>query len=116
MQSEEWWAYRHARLVKNEESFREYNNRRMENEPVDEEDDEELIPFVCECGDLECVQALLVTADEFTTAHSSPDRFMVVPGHVFEEVERVVESHDGYEVVEKFEMDIDGEWLRQAAG
>ena len=116
MRSEKWWAFRHARLVKNEESFREYNNRRLQREPVDADDDEELIPFVCECGDFDCVQALLVTADAYTEAHSAPDRFMVLPGHVFEDVERVVSSHDGYQVVEKFDMDIDAEWARQATG
>jgi hypothetical protein len=116
MRSEEWWAARHARLVKNEESFRQYNNRRLEREPVDAEDDEELIPFVCECGNFECVQALLVTANAFTEAHSAPDRFMVIPGHVFEDVERVIATRDGYQVVEKFDMDIDDEWARQATG
>jgi hypothetical protein len=101
-------------LVKNEESFREYNNRRLRREPVSPDDDEEPIPFVCECGNFECVQALMVTADEFTAAHSAPDRFMVLPGHVFDDVERVISTHDGYQVVEKFDMDIDAEWSRQA--
>jgi hypothetical protein len=56
----------------------------------------------------------MVTADEFTAAHSAPDRFMVLPGHVFDDVERVISTHDGYQVVEKFDMDIDAEWSRQA--
>lgn len=116
MRSKDWWEARHARLVKNEESFREYNNRRLEREPVDADDDEELIPFVCECGDLSCVQALLTTADAFTEAHAAANRFMVLPGHVFEDVERVVAAYDGYQVVEKFDMDIDAEWARQATG
>lgn len=116
MRSKDWWDVRHARLVKNEESFREYNNRRLEREPVDADDDEELIPFVCECGDLACVAALLTTADAFTEAHSAPNRFIVLPGHVFEDVERVVAWHDGYQVVEKFDMDIDADWARQATG
>jgi hypothetical protein len=114
MRPDEWWAARHARLVKNEESFRQYNNRRLQHEPVEATDDDEPIPFLCECGDLDCVQALVATAAEFTEAHSTPDRFMVLPGHVFDDVERVISSHDGYEVVEKLDMDIDAEW--QAAG
>jgi hypothetical protein len=112
MRSDEWWEARHARLVKNEESFREYNNRRMAQEPVDEDDDEEAIPFLCECGDFTCVKALVVTAAEFVDAHDAPNRFMIVPGHVFEDVERVVERHDEYEVVEKLDMDVDAEWAR----
>jgi hypothetical protein len=110
MRSDEWWAARHARLIKNEESFRHYNNRRLQSEPVQATDDDERIPFVCECGDMGCVQALVATAAEFTEAHSAPDRFMVLPGHVFDDVERVIASHDGYDVVEKYEMDIDAEW------
>jgi hypothetical protein len=114
MQTDKWWEARNARLVKNEESFREYNNRRMQLEPVGADDDEEPIPFVCECGDFECVQALVVTAAEFSEAHSAPNRFIVLPDHVFPDVERVVSSHDGYEVVEKFDMDVDSMW--EAAG
>src|SRR5437763_17193504 len=114
MQSEEWWAARTARLIKNEEAFREYNNRRMQREPVSPDDDVEGIPFVCECGAFNCVQALVVTAADFVAAHSAANRFMVLPGHVFADVERVVEHHDGHEAVEKPEVDLDGLW--RAAG
>jgi hypothetical protein len=110
MQSEEWWAARTARLLKNEETFREYNNRRLQREPVSPDDDVEGIPFVCECGDFNCVQALVVTAADFVVAHSAPHRFMVLPGHVFNDVERVVERRDGFDVVEKMEVDVDGLW------
>jgi hypothetical protein len=114
MQSEEWWAARTARLIKNEESFREYNNRRLQREPVPPDDDVEHIPFICECGDFGCVQALVVTAAEYVAAHSGPNRFMVLPGHVFDDVERSVERHDHFEVVEKLDMDVDSLW--RAAG
>src|SRR5438876_3154049 len=110
MRSDEWWDARKARVLKNEESFREYNNRRMQFEPVDADDDEELIPFICECGDFKCIQALLATAAEYSDAHSTPDRFMVLPGHVFAEIERIVSSHERFEVVEKPDMDVDAEW------
>ena len=116
MRGNEWWEARNARLVKNEEAFRMYNNRRMQLEPVDAEDDDEKIPFVCECGDFECVQALVATAAEFSEAHSAPNRFIVLPGHVFPDVERIIASRDGYEVVEKIEMDIDALWQASEAG
>lgn len=107
MRSDQWWEARHARLVKNEETFRQYNNRRMQQEPVSADDDEEQIPFVCECGDPDCIQALVVTAAEFTEAHSAANRFIVLPGHVYPDVERVVETADGYVVVAKLDMDVD---------
>ncbi len=42
-----------------------------------------------------------MTVDDFTSAHSAPDRFAVKPGHVFPEAERVLESHDRFWLVEK---------------
>jgi hypothetical protein len=115
MRPEDWWEARHARLVKNEESFRQYNNRRMQQEPVDSEDDQERIPFLCECGDFTCVQALVMTAAEFSDAHAAADRFVVLPGHVFDDVERVVERQAAFEVVEKLDMNVDEMW-REAGG
>jgi hypothetical protein len=42
-----------------------------------------------------------MTAAEYARVRSSPERFVVVPGHVLPEVEHVVERTDAYEVVEK---------------
>jgi hypothetical protein len=77
MRPEDWWEARHARLVKNEESFRQYNNRRMQQEPVDSDDDEERIPFLCECGDFTCVQALVMTVTG--TAATQPGWIQAFP-------------------------------------
>jgi hypothetical protein len=38
---------------------------------------------------------------EYEAIHEKPDRFIVAPGHVTETVERVVEHHETYDVVEK---------------
>jgi 5-bromo-4-chloroindolyl phosphate hydrolysis protein len=43
----------------------------------------------------------VITAEQFTAAHSAPNRFLVRPGHVYDDVERVVEEHDTFTVVEK---------------
>jgi anti-anti-sigma factor len=95
------WSTRKQRIVKNEETFRDYNNRRMQAEPVDSTDDEELIPFVCECGDGDCIEALMITAATFTEAHSAPNLFVVKPGHVYPDVERLVTEGETYAIVEK---------------
>jgi len=95
------WQERKQRIVKNEQAFRDYNDRRLQHEPVDPTDDQEPIPFACECGDTDCIQALLVTAAEFTEAHSAPNRFIVKPGHVYHDVERVVADNDTFAIVEK---------------
>jgi hypothetical protein len=101
-----WDAVRRDRLVKNEMAFRDYNNRRVEIEQravaIDEpHQDDEAAPFVCECGNADCIGALMVTVDEYESAHSAPDRFIVKPEHVYPDVEHVLERHDHYWVVEK---------------
>jgi anti-sigma B factor antagonist len=96
-----WWQQRKQRIVKNEQAFRDHNNRRLQQEPVDETDDQELIPFVCECGDNDCHQALVITAAQFSQAHSAPNLFIVKPGHVYPAVERIVAQEATFAVVEK---------------
>ena len=59
------------------------------------------MPFLCECGDEGCAEAMELTPDEFVSVHSAPNRFAVLPGHVLGEVEWVVETGDSYWVVEK---------------
>ncbi len=101
MSWEEWAETRKARLVKNEQAFRDHNERRLAFEQPAVGVADERIPFLCECGDQQCVEALELTVGEFTTSHSAPDRFTVKPEHVFAEVERVAEKHPHYWVVEK---------------
>jgi hypothetical protein len=91
---------RKERLVKNEQAARAYNNRRLQFE-LGETDDDEDVPFLCECGDESCAEAMEMTPDEFVSIHSAPNRFAVLPGHVLGDVEWVVETGDSYWVVEK---------------
>ena len=102
--SDDWDAIRRDRLVKNELAFRDYNNRRMglEQQAVAVAGDGDLVPFVCECGDADCIGALMVTASEYADSHAAPNQFIVKPGHVFEDVERVHSRHEHFWVVEKF--------------
>jgi 5-bromo-4-chloroindolyl phosphate hydrolysis protein len=58
--------------------------------------------WLCECADVECMESIEATLDEYETVRSNPRRFIVCTGHVFPEVERVVEENDRYTVVEKF--------------
>ena len=52
------WKERKQRIVKNEQEFRDYNNRRLQVEDVSPSDTEALLPFVCECGDTDCIETL----------------------------------------------------------
>ena len=93
---------RQERLVKNEQAARAYNNRRLNFELEDDTSpDNEDVPFLCECGDEGCAEAMEMTPDDFMSAHSAPNRFAVIPGHVIGEVEWVVETEEAFWVVEK---------------
>jgi hypothetical protein len=57
--------------------------------------------WVCECADPTCTETVQLTFPEYEALRSHPNRFAVRPGHVFHEVERVVEEHERYVIVEK---------------
>jgi hypothetical protein len=59
--------------------------------------------FYCECGDPQCFERVYLTAQEYEVIRTDSMRFVVVPGHVFPEAERVVAEPDGYEVVQKYD-------------
>jgi anti-anti-sigma factor len=95
------WQARKRRIIKNEQTFRDYNNRRMQSEAIDATDDHEPIPFICECGSSDCIQSIMVTAAQFSEAHAAPNLFLVKPGHVYPDLERVVSEHETFAIVEK---------------
>jgi hypothetical protein len=58
--------------------------------------------YVCECIDVGCAERVRLRRGEYEAVRAGGDRrFLVVPGHEAPDVERVVERHDGYVVVEK---------------
>lgn len=86
------------RLAINESVFREVNERIAE---LGERLDTGRLEFVCECADPACVERLSLTTGEYERVRSEPDRFLVVPGHQQPQIERVLEQHDRYLVVQK---------------
>src|SRR3954451_18947973 len=74
----EWQEHRALRVEKNEQAFRAYNERRseFEREALERGD---AAPFVCECGDAGCHQALNLTVEEFEASHERPDFYAVRP-------------------------------------
>jgi hypothetical protein len=59
------------------------------------------ISFICECADLDCREGVELTRDEYESVREAANRFAVRPGHERAGVERVVERHRGYVVIEK---------------
>jgi hypothetical protein len=57
--------------------------------------------FVCECGKLGCTSTVELTIADYEEVRSGFERFLVIPGHELEDIEDVIERHDGYLVVAK---------------
>ena len=90
---------REQRLAENEVLFREVNERIEELQSGAWGASE--IDFMCECADASCTSVLTLTHVEYEELRSNSRRFAVLPGHEVEDVERVVETHPRYLVVEK---------------
>lgn len=93
---------REQRAVRNQAMFRSVNERlRAAEEPLAEFTG--VYEFVCECIDTSCLTQIELTLAEYGDVRAHHDRFAVAPGHVYADVERLVEAHERYAVVEKFD-------------
>lgn len=59
------------------------------------------IRFRCECAQLECNQAVELTARDYEQVRANPRRFVLLDGHENAGAEVVVERREDYIVVEK---------------
>ena len=57
-------------------------------------------PVICECSDPNCMEVLELTSPQYCRVREQGN-FVIAHGHVTPEVERVVESCEGYDVVSK---------------
>jgi hypothetical protein len=60
-----------------------------------------VLEIVCECGNLSCAELLSITPDDYEHLRSEATWFGVLRGHEIAEVEQVVASCDGDDIVEK---------------
>jgi hypothetical protein len=86
------------RAALNEDVFRQVNERI---EGLGEQFGVREADFLCECADTECVVRMSVPIRVYEAVRAHPARFLVAPGHVRADVERVLEAHRAYLVVEK---------------
>jgi hypothetical protein len=61
----------------------------------------DLRTIICECTHGGCATEIKISRDDYERVRSFPTRFVAVPGHKNSAVERVVETHHSYVVVEK---------------
>jgi hypothetical protein len=59
------------------------------------------VNFNCECSHAGCTHQIEMTLIEYEAVRADPTRFAVRPGHELLEIERIVEKHPNYLVVEK---------------
>lgn len=64
---------------------------------------ESLSEWVCECADTNCTLRVKATRQEYEVVRSNGRTFIVYPGHVYPEVERVVSENDRFAMVEKLD-------------
>jgi hypothetical protein len=87
---------REERIAKNEAVFRQVNERIS-----DITDHEELIEFLCECSDMDCIAPVAMTRVDYEHVRAESTWFFVVPGHSTDEIETVVERRPRFHIVQK---------------
>jgi hypothetical protein len=91
---------RKARHARNEDFFREVNDRiseKAESHGLDSHRYE----FFCECSDTTCTERVRLTLPEYEYIRAEPTRFVVKNDHVVAEIEHVVETVPDHMIIEK---------------
>jgi hypothetical protein len=88
------------RAARNQSMFREVNER-LEDLAESFQVVAETSPFTCECADLGCNAMIDMTLSEYEAVRKKPNQFVVLPGHVYSDFERVVSENDRYVLVAK---------------
>jgi hypothetical protein len=94
-------SQRLARAEKNEQAYKDHNERRARMDEEGGVPEDEPVPFACECDHPDCARALELPLAEYERVSAPADQFVVVPGHEDPEVEVVVETRGSYLIVSK---------------
>jgi hypothetical protein len=57
--------------------------------------------WLCECADTGCTVRVSATLDEYESVRKNPRTFIVASGHLYPEVERVLNENSRFVIVEK---------------
>ena len=91
---------REQRLAENEAAFRDLNES-LRYVAAQGTATVETMRLVCECGDAACSEFIEVGPTEYESVRAIPTHFLVRPGHVVPDIERVVFETERFAVVEK---------------
>ena len=92
-----------GRRARTEALFRDVNERIAESA---QRFDAGSTQFVCECADAACTHRLDATLEEYEDVRADGATFMLAPGHADDDIERVVERHRRFHVVEKVQKTV----------
>ena len=88
-----------VRAARNQSLFRAINEElKVATHAVDPES----FTIACECADPACVETLEVEVERYAQIRADPTHFIVLPGHIYPEVERVIVEDARFQIVEKF--------------
>jgi hypothetical protein len=85
----------------NEAVFREVNERIEGISKLFRWGNGEPLDLVCECRNATCARHIEMSRADYQALRSEETHFALYPGHADIEIERVIASHPGYEVVAK---------------
>ena len=90
------------RAALNQSLFREVNER-LEQMATEFQEIAKTAVFTCECADVTCVEQIEMSLDEYEALRSEPNQFAVLSGHVYSDVENVIDQKERFVVVAKVE-------------
>ena len=91
---------RKGRYASNEDAYRRINERIRRYE--EEGGHSEQMTVLCECAEGACIDQIQINLDDYRRVRQDRRRFIIAPAHDAPEIERVVERHADYWVVEKY--------------
>jgi hypothetical protein len=91
------------KIAFNNSSFREANDGIEQSAIEHRFDDEQLVPFICECSEARCAEIVRMTLQEYAHIRSNPRWFAHAVGHeeTVDGAVSTVERHSRYVLVEK---------------
>ena len=92
---------REDRIARNEAIFRIGNERMADWEERHQNGERER--YMCECAEPDCREKVELTRSQYEYVRSDSCWFVVVPGHEVPDVETVIDTHEGWNVIEKDE-------------
>jgi hypothetical protein len=89
------------RAARNQSLYRSANEQLKPINQAAEQLGDPVSEWICECADTTCVLHVYATLSEYERVRSNPRAFIVFQGHIYPEVERILEENDRYTTVEK---------------